>query len=1417
MPVEPQPCPPGGGDSDAPPSCCAPAIATQALCLPDGTPILLVVRSGCVECGTTPADPQATGWINPQTGVFTPGGSPAEAGPCDSGCATVTTVQLCDLLPDGDCQTFLRHLVRDCDGTVTSSVDTTLDGVTPYTVTGTAGNCAACSAGCVETICVQRCDDTDGDGQADTTYSELWCVHADGSAELVLTYQADPSTPYAPIAPVECVYGCPETETVTLCDASGPFLRRYTFLTGQASYEDVALDGQTPHVVTGAVGLCPAVSDCEAPTTPAATLGLCLADGTPIAVLVTRDCDGTVTQDGWLNLTTGTYSAGDPPAGTMACGNPRSITTAGTFCDVDPVTGDVLGLVLVEYTYGSDGAVAAVRLVDATTGQTYTPQGEVTTCPAGVAQPERDLVQLCDTADDGTVTAFLRDYARDENGQITGHTDYLLDGTPYTPTGAVGRCVDQCHDCETVVLCDTDASPPATIAGTAASGTLPNGVTYAVTAPNAFPPTRQGDGAAWWGTALFPNPVVPTTVWTFDRPVNVKFSVIMNWSPATGAGENQVQLPAGAVPVSLPAGYTYDWATSILRADNSLTACTVTTPTRAASARFRLTGVTSFSARYLGTRAVNVDCRVFGHWVFGALDVSLGAEFARTVCRDCAGDVVSTTDTLLDGSTPYTPTGLVGVCQPAPEETAGPVEPDTEVVQLCDTAPDGASTPFLRALTFPAGGGTPTVADTALDGVTPYTPAGTVGVCQPTEPEPEPCRNTSTLLVCDLPTGGTPTPTVTGTDPNAYVGGPPTVPVPGGVPALWGGGSVTIGPDPAPGPHPAGVVRTVAATVQAARPDCDTGTAHVTLSVDVAQLGPTAACGPTGWLMLFNGTTQVTHHAPPNNAPVGWAGTLTVEADVPAADLAAGQIAAVLGFDTYDSCDGVTARQTSWQLSAFTAETTYDQTGCATQVLANVVTDCESGTVESVTYTTMDGTPYMPTGSIGQCTAAGGGECCPSPEPCGDTEVVQLCDLTYDPQAPVPTPASAFTLTGNVVAANGGTTLWFAQANQVANGVAELTVGGLLPAVLYEFSFASAWIGAGAPDPASNNAVYRLDVLDGATVLATRTRNVSNGSNVFPGGVLTEDLPPLAFIAPATGAVTIRFTDQTTGGPVNDRDLFLMPLEVRTAALTLTRTPFLRRFTFDCDGGLTSTQDLGLDSVTPYTLQGVEGGCGGDGGGGAAPGPDTEVIRLCDVASDGSSTPFLRQLTYEPGADTPTVVDTALDALTPYAPAGQVGDCGGCPQHLLEECRWDDTDGDGLGDVTYVELLQVDGCSGAISSLGTYTDDLTAPYTPVAPTTECPVKGAPPVTGVQARRVELAAGASWDASVVPRLQSVTAVAHGGSGVVVTADGASTLHAGEAATWSVGRNADVLLAGPLTISAGAGAGTVTVTWTQGVTL
>jgi hypothetical protein len=1101
------------------------------LCRADGSTILVVIRSPCTACDAPAADPAQVGWIDPTTGAFTPGAPPADAGPCD--------------VP-----------------------------------------------GCVETLCRQRCDDTTGDGAPDTTYTELWCLAADGAATLLLTYQEDPSTPYTPVSPVECTYGCPESETVMLCDDTGPFLRRYSFLAGTATYEDVALDGQTPHVVIGTPGVCPAAPDCASPTTPTAAVGLCLADGTPIAALITRDCNGVTTQAGWINLTTGTYSTGAPPAGAAACGDSRAFDLTGILCDTDPATGDVLGLVLVQYEYNPDGSLAGVELINPADGSPYTLQGELLNCPAGDELPEQDLVVLCDVAPDGTSTPFLRDFRRDAAGLVTGHTDYRLDGTSYTAAGTVTTCQPEqpepCGDSEILTLCD-------------------------------------------------------------------------------------LQLDGTAVP------------------------------------------------------------------------------FLRRITYSCAGAIVDSADTTLDGA-PYAITGIVGRC---PTDVPGPVPVVPQVFHgelvLCDD-----NGPFVRKLVQGPDGAVTAVVNLTLDGA-PYTPVGTVGQCT------EPCRDASTLLLCDLPTDGTPAPTVTDTPGAPYYPYTTGVATPGAQ-TLWDGGTLTLPDAAGPQPGTGGTVRTAAAIIQAPRPVCDAGTARVTVQVDVTQLGPDNGCRATGFLGLYNGTGEANRIglalAPPDT-PAGWSGTLTVEADVPADDLAAGNIAVALAFDAYDD-SGATCpppRRTGWQLDDFAATVVYDQTGCATQFLRSITTDCETGAVLSITNTTLDGAPYTLTGEPGQCTPAGSSGTVV--EPCGDTEVAQLCDLTYDPQAPIPTPARDWTLTGNVVTANDGTTLWFAQANQPADGVAELTVGGLLPATLYEFRFASAWVGAGGSDPANSNAIYRLEVLDGATVLAARTRNVSNGSNVFPGGVLTEDLPPLAFIAPATRAVTIRFTDQTTGGPVNDRDLYLMPLEVRTAALTLTRTPFLRRFTFDCDGVLTSTQDLGLDGVTPYVVQGEAGQCTADG---AAAG----AVTPCDV------------------------------------------------QNVIEACRCDDADGDGVPEVGYVELLAID-CTGTLSSVGTYLPDYSAPYTPVAPM-DCDAGddlGAPPAFGVQARRVELAPGQAWSATTYPTLQSVTVTAHGGTASVATVDGASTLHPSETATWGVSRDTDALLTGPLTITAGPG--TVTITFTTGVQL
>ncbi|MFF0092682.1 hypothetical protein ACFYSF_22350 [Streptomyces canus] len=1388
MPVEPVPCAPGDGGT--PGTCaCAPSIAATPLCRADGTTVLLVIRSECADCGSPAADPAVIGWIDPATGTYTPGAAPADAGPCTLGCScspSISTTPMCR----ADGTTVLVVVRSDCADCDTPAPDPAVVGwIDPLTGVFTPGPAPAdvgpCTTGCIDTVCRQRCDDTTGDGIADATYSELWCIRADGTADLVLTYQDDPSTPYVPVSPVDCTYGCPDHETVMLCDDSGPFLRRYVFLDGTASYEDVALDGQTPHVVTGTVGACAGdagsgATPCAEQTTPAATLGLCLADGTPIAVVVTRDCaTDTVTQDGWINLTTGTYSTGAPPAGAQACGDSRSIQISGTFCDVD-TDGEVVGLVLIEYSYAADGTIDTVRLVDATTGLTYVPTGTVTVCPAGAAQPatDLDLTVLCDVQADGTAVTFLRDYRRDPTtGQINGHTDYGLDGTPYTPTGTVAQCSPPCQNSTTLLLCDLPddvdptGEPVATDTAQQFIADIPNGDFIA----------RPGGGATLWaGGAITFGPDVSTNPGVITQVHRYVAATLQADAPACTAGTAHLSLSVEVENMGPGVGCSGAGRFRLFHTDGTVLAAGTGLIGTPVGVPQTLTVEADVPAADLaaGDVAIWLDVETFQTatcpppdgktWearnfsaTYAYDTAGCGEQFLRTLATDCeTGAVLAVSDTTLDGQ-PYTVTGTVGQCSVS--GSGGSVTPgtDVEVVALCDTDGVGAVTAFLRHIAYDSAGVVASVTDTALDGVTPYAPTGTVGVCTAAA---EDCRDTNALLLCDLPTDGAPAPTLTDTPGAPYY--PYTTGVPAaGAQALWDGGTLTLPDEAGPQPGTGGTVRTAAAILQAPRPVCDAGTAHLTVQVDATQLGPDNGCRNTGFLGLYNGTGEANRVAlalAPLDTPAGWSGTLTVEADVPAADLVAGNIAVLIAVDTYDD-SGATCpppRRTGWQLDQFAATVVYDQTGCATQFLRNVTVDCETGAVVSVTDTTLDGVPYTVTGEPGQCATASGGECCPE-QPCGDTEVAQLCDLTYDPQAPLPTPAGDFTLTGNVVAANDGTTLWFAQANQPADGVAELTVGGLLPAVLYEFRFASAWIGAGAPDPANNNAIYQLEILDGATVLATRTRNTSNGSNVFPGGVLTEDLPPLAFIAPATGAVTIRFTDQTTGGPVNDRDLYLMPIEVRTAVLTVTRTPFLRRLTFDCDGVLTSTQDLGLDGVTPYVVQGDVGACSADGGTAGA-------VTPCDV------------------------------------------------QNVIEACRCDDADGDGIPETGYVELLAVD-CTGALSSVGTYLPDYSAPYTPVSPM-DCDAGedlGAPPAFGVQAHRVELAAGASWSADAWPTLQSVTAVAHGGAGTVTTADGTSTLHPTETATWGVSRDTEARLTGPLTITAGPG--TVTITFTTGVQL
>ncbi|WP_309317394.1 hypothetical protein [Streptomyces salinarius] len=272
MPVEPVPCVPGGG-GEPPPSCCAPSIASTPLCLDDGTTILLVLRSACACDGAAPAPPEVVGWIDPATGTFTEGQAPAGAGPCGADdCASVSLLRLCDQTPDGDCVPFLRHLVHDCEGTVTTSTDTALDGTTPYTPTGTAGDCDDCPCGpCTKVL--PLCDYL-GPGPTPVVPFLRHLVY-DCTSGAVLEQTdtlTDGSTPYTPVGEIANCGECrPTPMCAQLLGLSGPEL--WSMPEGTESLAVTVACG--PVTLTDCAGNTTTVNECGATFSWAAPPGDC--------------------------------------------------------------------------------------------------------------------------------------------------------------------------------------------------------------------------------------------------------------------------------------------------------------------------------------------------------------------------------------------------------------------------------------------------------------------------------------------------------------------------------------------------------------------------------------------------------------------------------------------------------------------------------------------------------------------------------------------------------------------------------------------------------------------------------------------------------------------------------------------------------------------------------------------------------------------------------------------------------------------------------------------------------------------------------------------------------------------------------------------------------------------------------------
>lgn len=1305
----------------------------------------------------------------------------------------------------------------------------------------------------------------------------------------------------------------------------------------------------------------PGVSACESPTQPVATVGLCLADGTPIAVTVVRDCAGTVTGEGWIDLTTGAWSSGPPPAGTIACGDNRSVTTNGTFCDVLE-DGTVAGLVLVEYQYAADGTIDAVRLVDAVTGTTYTPQGEVTTCPAGVEAPERDMLQLCDITDDesGAITSvpFLRDYARDESGAVVGHADYTLDGDPYTPSGTVGVCgpqaepVEPCASTVTVLrLCDLNPDAPPDDEGkrcaipflrhlvydctgalaetrdTTTDGTTPytpveavdcgsGGVPAMVEVPwevvdiQPDPDSEAGRGLIYTlspiddpatvgrvtvTTTATANTACPGTPpsYNFRNPCTYTFSPDQALQDAATYVRcdlidfDTFEPVTGLNPPPSRLGGTAYWDGTTVRPteSNGVGEMYYDGPPASWSYRVGNTGGgnscsnLSFAAVSLRPEGCCAPC--------GSSDGGDGS--GRTVQEVCViansapTEVMTWTRVIEDGgATIYyldQDGGRYDGTLPAGHQiVACPVEPEpcrnAMTLLLCDAqaepeepVPAEGAEPvqFLRTLvTDCITGGIISVTDTTLDGQ-PYTAAGEVSQCTATGSDAGECLHCETLTLCDVQ--------------------PDEEESPGeGTEVPWTTVSVVEDPETA-GQHTDFIF-----TISPQDDPSTVGTVHVNVSRAAG-----GACGDFDINdLIFSNTAQ--YHLTLDEVaqqvdflrvdlldfdgfepvailtgtpePTRLGGTAVWNAGhdriIPTEDNGTGELywdnpPATIAYEIFNTGGGTSCSRLSFAGVTIVPPPPPPPAGTKTPFLRTICRACD-GSALSVTDTTVDGTPYEVTGQVGQCEPAA--ECCPAPPPETrvDVETVVLCVQDDD--------------------------------------------GGILARVLAERVY---------DDQSGELIEQRLTGLDGgAYTLPDGAELADCGEGRRPGRDV--ELLPMCVLDDGTGTVVQRvlaeirydtdtgerlgvdYIDPVTWEPVpmpGGTHLGVCPPEESGPEAEVLQlcdlvdgqdpVPFLRHITYDSGGAVAVVTDTALDGLSPYAPSGTVGICrpepgpepyvtqmcrcddtDGDGiadtdyvevlevaadgtltsvgaytadmsgpyapvspvpcPAAGSPGPDlaAEAVLLCDITAEGA-TSFLRHLRYNAAGEVITTSDTELDGTTPYTVTGEPGQCataeGEAPecavQHVIEACRCDDTDGDGTADTDYVELLGVD-CSGGLTSLGTYTEDLTGPYDPVSPV-DCAAAagGAPPVTGVQARRVELAPGGSWDASSVSLLQSVTATAHGGTGTITTVDGASTLHAGESVAWSVQRDADAALTGPLAITAGTG--TITITFTQGVSL
>lgn len=251
------------------------------------------------------------------------------------------------------------------------------------------------------------------------------------------------------VTPFPTVVICPENAYFEeiLCDEGNDghaFIRRYVgspIAGANAQLWDFELDGSTAYVPVGPVGRC---DDCARLVLGQVCVSSDSFPGVTLPATAVQACDGTVS---FLNANTG-----DPWPGTVTvvvC-PPDNQTWEEILCDAGN-GGQQFRRV---YNLTSLGSVPLYdEDLDA---NPYAVVGPVESC-AQVDRVDAETQILCDA----NGTRFLRTYAFDAAGVVSGFTDRTLAGAAFAPVGAVGVCaqtVQSDTDFVEEILCDSNGT-----------------------------------------------------------------------------------------------------------------------------------------------------------------------------------------------------------------------------------------------------------------------------------------------------------------------------------------------------------------------------------------------------------------------------------------------------------------------------------------------------------------------------------------------------------------------------------------------------------------------------------------------------------------------------------------------------------------------------------------------------------------------------------------------------------------------------------------------------------------------------------------------------------------------------------------------------------------------------------------------